>query len=678
MAKRIGTDRRGLGPFVMAIALCASGVALSQVSTNSASAWSFGESPTKAFAVDGFAGTNGEGTRVTQVLEDESGNIFRVGTTAGTVDVDPGAGTTFVGDGDTDAVSFVAKYSAYGDFLWAYDWKPVTTNELLVQSAAIGPGGYLVVGGNLRATTGFDLDPTSGTDSETTTSLDPFILRLNADGSYGWGSTFPVTGGGDVGLPALFVSTTGAITAAFNFEGSLSLPGSTVTSAGRNDIAIARFDANLSTKTWHTTIAGADQEVVNTLASSLDGKVFVTGQFSSANVTVTDAAATPSTVTRSGSAATNSYFVSLSGDGLVQYAVPRSLGATNNYPNAASVSPTGTLFAQLNTGELVEVSTSGVITNKGNSNFGIRNMSFVASGHLVAVGVFNATVDFDPGVGTENRTSAAGSDDGFVLNLASDFTFRSVQVFATTTLDEVNSITPSLENGYLISGLTLGTSLNLSNTEYAGTYTRSAGADSFGFVIRYDASGTSGVTTTTTTTTTLTTPAAVVTTTTVPAVAAPTRVSYVTGNKKVVVKWGAVSGASGYTVVSASGATLCSVNTTSCRLASLKNGKMYTVRVKSKNSAGVVSANATTLKVIPGFALKIATYKVKKTPLLTSIVATPSKGAKKWRLVSGKCAIRSGRLVAPKTAGTCRLQLSVAKTKSYPAMATTIAVAITR
>jgi hypothetical protein len=340
---------------------------------------------------------------------------------------------------------------------------------------------------------------------------------------------------------------------------------------------------------------------------------------------------------------------------------------------------------QLITGELVEVSTSGVITSKGSIGAEIADVMHASSGQVIAVGNFTSTADFDPGSTTQDRTPV-GFSDGFVLKLSSDFSFNSVQVFTTATLDRVNSITPSLDNGYLISGFTLGTSLNLSNTEYAGTYTRSAGADSFGFVVRYDASGTSGVTTTTTTTTTTTpaavvtttTPAAVVTTTTVPAVAAPTRVSYVTGNKKVVVKWDAVSGASGYTVLSASGATLCSVSATSCSVASLKNGKMYSVSVKSKNSAGVVSANATTLKVIPGFALKVATYKVKKTPLLTSIVATPSKGAKKWRLVSGKCAIRSGRLVAPKTAGTCRLQLSVAKTKSYPAMATTIAVAITR
>jgi hypothetical protein len=111
---------------------------------------------------------------------------------------------------------------------------------------------------------------------------------------------------------------------------------------------------------------------------------------------------------------------------------------------------------------------------------------------------------------------------------------------------------------------------------------------------------------------------------------------------------------------------------------SLKNGKLYSLTVKSVNSAGVSSATGTMVKVIPGFTLKATSYKVKKSPLLTSIVTTPSKGVRKWQKVSGSCVIRSGRLVLPKTSGTCRVKLSVAKSSSYPAMSTTVTVTITK
>jgi hypothetical protein len=208
--------------------------------------------------------------------------------------------------------------------------------------------------------------------------------------------------------------------------------------------------------------------------------------------------------------------------------------------------------------------------------------------------------------------------------------------------------------------------LNLSNTDNPGTYTRSGSADGFVFIVRYDTNGTTGTTTTTTTTTT------------VPVAAAPASASYSTGNKKVTVKWGAVSGAANYNVLSSSGAIRCSSVTSSCVVSPLTNGKMYTLTVKSVNSAGVSSVTGNSVRVIPGFTLRTTTYKVKKSPLLTSIITTPSKGVRTWQKVSGSCVIRSGRLVLPKTSGTCRVKLSVAKWSSYPAMSTTVTVTITK
>jgi hypothetical protein len=652
----------------------ASGVVINQVSTRTAEAWSFGASPTKAFAVDGFAGTGGEGTSDSRILEDASGNLFVVGLTAGTIDVDPGAGTTLVGDGATDAVSYVAKYSSTGDFLWARDWEPSGSNELWVYSADVGPSGSIILGGNVVGNTGMDLDPTTGTDLVTAVSSDPFLIRLNADGTYGWGSSFPVTGGGTGNIPVLDVFSTGAIVAVISYENTLTLFGTPITSAGSSDVAIVQFDATASAVTWFATVRGAGSDWATSVDVASNGTVYVSGGFGSASVDVTDSGSAMTTVTRSGSAAQNSYFVSLSSAGVTRYGVPRSIGSTNNSPRSATLSSSGTLLAQLDTGELVEVSTTGVITSRGTINANIFGLKYLSSGEVIAVGSFSAVTDFDPSTGLQSRTPA-GSEDGFVLRLTSNFEFGSLHLFATTSTEYVVSISLASSGGYLVSGNSFATSMNLSNTDNPGTYTRSGSADGFVFVVRYDTSGTTGTTTTTTTTTTI---AATTTTTTVPTAAAPASASYSTGNKKVTVQWSTSSGAARYNVMSSSGTTLCTTTAPSCVVSPLTNGKMYTLTVKSVNSAGVSSATGKSVRVIPGFTLRTTTYKVKKSPLLTSIITTPSKGVRRWQKVSGSCVIRSGRLVLPKTAGTCRVKLSVTKSGSYPAMSTTVTVTITK
>jgi hypothetical protein len=675
---------RLLAPLAVVLA---SGVVMNEVSTRTAEAWSFGASTTEAFAIEGFAGTGPEGTGSSRVLEDASGNIFVVGATAGTIDVDSGPGTTLVGDGVTDAVSYVAKFSPTGAFLWAHDWKPSGSSELWIYSADVGPGGYIILGGEVSATSGMDLDPTSGVDPVTAARSDPFLLRLNADGTYGWGSSFLVTGGGTGNIPVLEVSSTGSIVTGISYENTLTLFGTPITSAGNPDVAIVQFDAAASAVTWLTTVRGTGNDWVTSMDVASNGKVYISGGFTSSSVTVTGSDTSMTTMTLSGSAVQNSYFASFSSEGLTQYAVRSSVGSVDSLPRSVALSSSGILLTQLDTGELVEVSTGGAITSKGTIGGNILGMEYIASGAVIAVGKFNTVSDFDPSSGVQNGTPAGG-DDGFVLRLTSTFAFDSLQVFSTASLDEVNSLSLSTSGGYLVSGRSLATSLNLSNTDNPGTYTRSGSADGFVFVIRYDTNGTTGVPTTTTTSTTTTTttiatapttttiaPAA---TTTVPAVLAPSSATYSTGNKKVTVKWSAVSGAASYNVSSSSGSILCTSAASSCVVSSLKNGKLYSLTVKSVNSVGVSSVTGATVKVIPGFSLKTTSYKVKKSPLLTSIVATPSKGIRRWQKVSGGCVLRSGRLVAPKTAGTCRVKLSVSKRSSYPAMTTTVTVTITK
>ena len=165
---------------------------------------------------------------------------------------------------------------------------------------------------------------------------------------------------------------------------------------------------------------------------------------------------------------------------------------------------------------------------------------------------------------------------------------------------------------------------------------------------------------------------------TTPLVPAPQSTSYKTGNKKVTVRWSAVAGAASYVVTNSAGATQCTSTTTSCDVAGLRNGKLYTFSVYALNTSNVQSTSGTEVRVIPGFTLKKTSFTVKKSVKLSSIITTPSKGTKTWRVTSGSCRLSGSKLVMPKKAGSCKVKLTVAKNKSYPKMSTTVRVVATR
>lgn len=174
-------------------------------------------------------------------------------------------------------------------------------------------------------------------------------------------------------------------------------------------------------------------------------------------------------------------------------------------------------------------------------------------------------------------------------------------------------------------------------------------------------------TTTTTTTTTVY----------IPPITAPTSVSYRTANKGVTLRWSPVVGASSYVVTTTRGTQVCGTTIeTSCVVDRLRNGSAYSYNVFAVNADGFRSVNSTSVSVWPGFQVKKTTVKTRTNVSLSSIVTTPSKGKKTWKVTSGACRISNARLVTPSKRGSCKLRLSTAKSGSYPAMSTTIAVSV--
>jgi hypothetical protein len=67
------------------------------------------------------------------------------------------------------------------------------------------------------------------------------------------------------------------------------------------------------------------------------------------------------------------------------------------------------------------------------------------------LGTFQGTVDFDPGAGTANKTSAGGTDT-YIVKLNSSGTYQWVNTFGSTSVETARSITIDTSNDIYITG----------------------------------------------------------------------------------------------------------------------------------------------------------------------------------------------------------------------------------
>ena len=141
-------------------------------------------------------GTGGTGTeRGTAITTDASGNIIVGGFYLGTANFNSGgAGFNFTSAGSIDA--FILKLTAGGNSIWAKSMGG--TEEDRLTSIAVNAAGNIFATGFFKGSG--DFDPNAGTtmltafSSNATHQTDIFLMRLNADGSFGWASGF---GGND-------------------------------------------------------------------------------------------------------------------------------------------------------------------------------------------------------------------------------------------------------------------------------------------------------------------------------------------------------------------------------------------------------------------------------------------------------------------------------------------------
>jgi hypothetical protein len=423
-------------------------------------------------------GPNG-GSSVTGLEVDAAGNVYLSGTVYDTIDVDPGSGEFLVGG--IESQGFLCKLDAQGNFVWA---KAFSSNgstsdvflaihqnnfylafsfrdsvdvdpsaaDLILQSAGGydaamikldsagsllwakkvgGPQEELVYGiatdnnGQMYVTGGFDgtCDFHPGNQIVNLNSagaLDVFILILNSNGSYEMAKRFGGPGN-DYGN-GIKADNDGNMYVTGGFEDSVDFqPGVGVymlTSEESADGFVAKLDT-AGSLTWARQLAGLSYNYATSIEIDNAGRVYTTGYYSQ-------------TIDYDISAGLDTFSVELNvGSGTYLHALDQN----GNYLWARQmVCANGTV--------------SILSVHKRGSNF-------------YMTGGFQSTVDFNPGTGTENRTSYYDKD-GFLLKLSNCSSLAS-----TFTTSACNSYT-------WVDGNTYTASTN--SPTY--TYTNSNGCDS--------------------------------------------------------------------------------------------------------------------------------------------------------------------------------------------------------
>lgn len=618
-----------------------------------ATAWPFPN--TRALVFSGFPGEV-EGAYGGKTMSDADDNIVFLSTTGGTVQVDPANPSTVVGNG-RDSTQLLAKYSPRGELVWNFSWPDLWEDFSLWDTATTPTGDIIVVGDVYVA--GADVDPTSAT-SIVTNANSGVIMKFSSSGNLLWVRQFPSTT--SVTARWMQLASSGNILVAGSFEGTLNLDGPggasgmTFTSSGRNDFFVASFDSS-GVEQWAVTGSSSDPDYVADLELSASGDIFMFTDFRD-TMALRSSSGLITTVNPLVSGTSNALLWKLTASGESVWTAQPTAG-TGTYEGAEHlvVQGNGALLATLNTNHLLSLSSTGTVTSALQTAGDIRDVQQLSTGVIAIGGAFQNTVDLDPTAGIDNYTSTDPSNDGFVSLLSSSLGYLSTRVYSAVGSNEITDVGVDNDGGWIVTGFSLVSSpLSLSTTSESAVFSAAAGADSMNLIVRYQADGSTAV----------------------PIPTAVSDTSYVPGNKKATLQWATTRHATRYVVKNAAGVTVCDTTTASCEVAGLRNGRFASFSITAYNYLGVASSTVSTTNAMGGFLLKTTAWKIRKKPRLTSIVTTPSRGKKSWRVTSGQCRVSGQKLIMPTKKGRCVLVLSTAKTKSYPKMSTTVRITVTK
>ncbi|MDD1428655.1 SBBP repeat-containing protein, partial [Dolichospermum sp. ST_sed9] len=174
---------------------------------------------------------------------DSSGNIYTTGGFQGTVDFDPGTGTSNLTSAGYDNV-FVSKLNSDGSFAWAKSF--AGGNHVKGYSIQVDSSGNVYTAGWFSVTA--DFDPGPGTYNLTASgNFDGFIYKLNSDGSFAWAKNYGSAQ--DEGGSTITVDSSGNIYNAGTFGywgGNTDFGSGLLPRVGQEDIFVMKLTAPIT------------------------------------------------------------------------------------------------------------------------------------------------------------------------------------------------------------------------------------------------------------------------------------------------------------------------------------------------------------------------------------------------------------------------------------------------
>jgi hypothetical protein len=320
---------------------------------------------------------------------------------------------------------FVAKLDASGDYEWATQ-AGGTGNDYARGVSVLADGSSIVTG---------DFYGTATFGSTTFTSAgnsDVFVAKLDASGDYEWAERAGGTGNDNARGVSVLADGSSIVTG--YFQGTATFGSTTFTSAGSNDVFVAKLDASGDYE-WATQAGGTGSEEARGVSVLADGSSIVTGYFkdtatfgsttftSAGNYDVfvakLDASGDYEWATQAGGTGNdNARGVSVLADG--------SSIVTGYFQGTATFGSTTFTSAGSNDVFVAKLDASGDYewaTQAGGTGNDVGFASVLADGSSIVTGYFEGTATF----GSTTFTSA-GSRDVFVAKLDANGSFDSVVI----------------------------------------------------------------------------------------------------------------------------------------------------------------------------------------------------------------------------------------------------------
>ncbi|MDI1476534.1 hypothetical protein [Polyangium sp. y55x31] len=207
------------------------------------------------------------GQFTTAVAVDAQGNVFVTGSLKGAVDFGGGV-LTSAGDADV----FVMKLDPNGGHVWSRRFGDAVFQE--AKGVAIDNTGNVVITGWFDGSLDFGGAPLTSVGG-----YDGFVAKLDTNGNHVFSRRF---GGPGNQVPrAAATDGTGNVVITGGFDGSVDLGGGPLTSAGGDDVFVAKLDSS-GNHVWSRRYGDADGQNGYDTAIDNAGNVVITGAFSGA------------------------------------------------------------------------------------------------------------------------------------------------------------------------------------------------------------------------------------------------------------------------------------------------------------------------------------------------------------------------------------------------------------